>query len=128
MEIAPAEERSQADNQESSSSASRMPGQPRRSNTVYKPVGDGVMAPGRENITVFEHEETMSVAQFQRSDVRIGQSVCDGVMAPGRENITIFEYEETMGVAQLQRGDVRIGQSDMHERNGQSVDIQSEVN
>ena len=47
----------------------------------------------------------MSVAQLQRSNKRIGQSVCDGVVATGRWS-----------------------QSDMHERNGPSIDIHAEVN
>ena len=49
-------------------------------------------------------------------------------MAPVSEKRMILEYEETMGVAQLLRDDIRIGQSELHERNGQSVDIQAEVN
>ena len=31
-----------------------------------------------------------------------------------------------MGVAQLLRDDIRIGQSELHERNGQSVDIRAD--
>ena len=46
----------------------RMPGQTEQSVKVYKSVCDGVMAPGREDITIFEDEEPVSLAQLQRND------------------------------------------------------------
>ena len=85
---------------------------------------DDMVAPVRENISIFEDEEPVSVAEPQRNVRIIGQSVCDSVVAPVSEKIMIVECEETMGVDQLLIDSVRSGQS--VGQVGQSVDIRAD--
>ena len=114
----------QEDSENDSSITSRMPGQTEQGVEVYKSVCDDMVAPVRENISIFEDEEPVSVAQPQRNIRIIGQSVCDSVVAPVSEKIMIVECEETMGVDQLLIDIVRSGQS--VGQVGQSVDIRAD--
>ena len=47
---------------------SRMPGQTEQGVEVYKSVCDDMVAPVRENISIFEDEEPVSLAQLLRND------------------------------------------------------------
>ena len=73
----------QEDSENDSSITSRMPGQTEQGVEVYKSVCDDMVAPVRENISICEDEEPVSVAQPQRNVRIIGQSVCDSVVACG---------------------------------------------
>ena len=109
-----------------------MQSQTERSIEMPKSVCDEMMVPVHENMPrcddenmpIFDDEEPVSVAQPQRHDTIVGQSVCDVALAPGREMIMKIKCEETMGVDQLLIDIVRSGQS--VGQVGQSVDIRAD--
>ena len=108
-----------------------MQSQTERSIEMPKSVCDEMMVPVHENMPrcddenmpIFDDEEPVSVAQPQRHDTIVGQSVCDVALAPGREMIMKIKCEETMGVDQLLRDIVRGGQDIVQV--GQNVDLQA---